>query len=268
MNSSEENPNNSYPKKKRSHLITWLGLGFKLLKSVKIIKVALAGAAFSGWTLLYSWQFAIILIAVVVFHEYGHLRAMRRFGIPTKGMYLIPFIGGVAVGDRAKTQWQDVYISMMGPMFGLLMTAVFYILYLITHNHFIGLIASFSALINVFNLLPIYPLDGGRVVKALVFSGKNKWIYLLLLLFSAACFALSVVTGIVLLSFFIVIGVIDLIASWREFSSEEKTPLTPYGIAFSLVWYVGSIVVFLALIYLIAASGLPGSEIATKVLES
>lgn len=253
---------------KRGHLISWMGLVVKLFKSVKVIKVTLAGAAFSGWSLIYSWEFAAILIAVIVFHEYGHLRAMRRYRIPTKGMYLIPFFGGVAVGDRAKTQWQDVYISMMGPIYGLVMTIVFYVIYLVSENHFAGLIASLSALINVFNLLPIYPLDGGRVVKALVFSGRKYWGFLCLLIMSALCFALSVMSGLVLLSFFVVIGVVDLVASWRDFSRENKAPLQPYGIGVSLLWYLGTIGVFLAVIYGIAASGLPGAELATNVLES
>ncbi|OMH25785.1 site-2 protease family protein [Motiliproteus sp. MSK22-1] len=265
----EPSPNPARGRKSNSgHFVSWLGLGFKLFKSAKVLKVALAGAAFSGWSIIFSWEFALVLISVIVFHEYGHLRAMKKFNIPTKGMYLIPFFGGVAVGDKPKTQWQDVYISMMGPVYGLAMSIVFYLIYLFSGNHFAGLVASISALVNVINLLPVYPLDGGRVLKALVFSGRKYWGLVLLLATSAALFAVSAKYGLVLLSFFIVIGVIDLIASWRDFSREGKTPLNPYGIAFSLVWYLLTIAVFLVVIYSIAASGLPGSELATMFLES
>ena len=115
-------------RQKGQHLVVWLGLATKIFQSGKALKVVLAGVAVSGWTVLYSLPFALALTATLVFHEWGHLRAMRRFGIPTKGMYLIPFVGGIAVGEQAKTHWQDVYISMMGPVYVLGMTVACYLL--------------------------------------------------------------------------------------------------------------------------------------------
>ena len=253
---------------KGGHTVVWLGLAMKILQSGKALKVGLAGVAVSGWTILYSLPFALALTAVLVFHEYGHLRAMRRFGIRTKGMYLIPFVGGIAVGENARTHWQDVYIAMMGPVFGLLMTVAFYAVYLSTTNHFAGLVASVSALVNVFNLLPIHPLDGGRVVRALVFSGRSRWAFGALLVGSAACFALAVNLGLALLSFFIVIGVVDLLFGWREIASDRKARLDRYGILFSLIWYLGTVAVFIGIIVLIARDRLPGSEIAVHILQS
>jgi Zn-dependent protease len=193
---------------------------------------------------------------------------MRRFGIPTKGMYLIPFVGGIAVGEQARTHWEDVYIAMMGPVYGLAMTIACYVLYLATSSHLVGLVASVSALVNVFNLLPIHPLDGGRVVKALVFSGRNRWAFLALMAGAAAFLALSVTLGLALLTFFIVIGAIDLMASWRQIATDQKAPLNRYGILFSGAWYLLTIALFIAIIVLIARSHLPGSEIAVHILRS
>ena len=253
---------------KRGHAVVWLGLATKIFQSGKALKVVLAGVAVSGWTVLYSLPFALALTATLVFHEYGHLRAMRRFGIKTKGMYLIPFVGGIAVGENARTHWQDVYIAMMGPVFGLFMTVAFYLAYLATSNHLVGLVASVSALVNVFNLLPIHPLDGGRVVRALVFSGRNRWAFAALVVGSAACFALSVTLGLALLSFFIVIGAVDLMFGWRQIEADEKARLDRYGILFSLAWYLLTIVLFIVIIVLIARDHLPGSEIAVRILQS
>jgi len=261
-------PEPAAPKKPRGHWVSIVGLLFKLLKSAKVIKVALAGGAFAGWSLLYSWQFAFVLIGTIVFHEYGHLRAMRYAGMKTKGMYLIPFVGGVAIGERAKTQWQEVYISMMGPVFGLFMSVLFYLAYLLTENNFIGLTASISALINIFNLLPIYPLDGGHVLKAMVFSKKNRWAFIGLIAFSIASFMLFSQLGLYFLCFFIVLGVVDLAGSWHEFSTEQKISMDGYGIVISLVWYLLTVGLFLGIIALIAASALPGSEIAVMILQS
>ncbi|ACE85208.1 site-2 protease family protein [Cellvibrio japonicus] len=250
---------------------SWLSLGlvaFKLIKAVNVFKVALMASSVAVYSLMFTLEFALALIAVLVFHEYGHLRAMKKFGIPTKGMYLIPFVGGLAVGDHPKTRWQDVYISMMGPVFGLVMTLVFYLVYRVTDSHFAGLVASTSALINLFNLIPVHPLDGGRVVKSLVFSGRNYLALIALLGISALCFVVSWKMGFYFIVFFIVLGVIDIITGWRVGLAEDITPLSTYGIWFCVLWYLVVVALFLGMIVLIAQDGLPGSEIALKVLSS
>lgn len=256
------------PRRAGGHWAAWLGIATKLLQSGKVVKAALAGMAVSGWTVMFSLPFALTLVAVLVFHEWGHLRAMRRFGIPTKGMYLIPFVGGVAVGERPQTRWQEVYIAMMGPVYGLGMTLVCGLAYALTSSPFLGLVASVSALINVFNLLPIHPLDGGRVVKALVFSSRSRAAFWVLLLASAACFFIATGSGMYLLSFFVVIGLLDLLASWKQRAQDTKPRLDRYGILFSAAWYLGTIAVFVAVIRVIASHGLPGSELAVKILAS
>ncbi|HWV16265.1 MAG TPA: site-2 protease family protein [Cellvibrio sp.] len=252
---------------KRSALV-WLGIGIKLLKTAKVLKVALATATVATYSILFTFEFALALVGVLVFHELGHLLAMKKFGIPTKGMYLIPFVGGMAVGEKPRTQWQDVYISMMGPVYGLLMTAVFFVIYTITGSHFCGLVASTSAFLNLLNLFPVYPLDGGRVVKALVFSRRNYLALVLLLVISAACLVLTWKLGLVFLAFFIVLGVFDIVAGWSVPLAEDITPLKTYGIWFSLAWYLLVAVIFLGMILLIADAGVPGAEIATKILRS
>ena len=255
------------PQKKTS----WLSIGliaFKLLKAVQVFKVALLAASVAVYSVMFTVEFALALIGVLVFHEYGHLRAMKKCGLPTKGMYLIPFVGGLAVGDMPKSRWQDVYISMMGPVYGLLMTVAFYIVYLITESHFAGLVASTSALLNIFNLIPVHPLDGGRVVKSLVFSGRNYLALVALLAISAVCFVVAWKLGFYFITFFIVLGVIDIVAGWRLGLAEDIPPLNAYGIWFSLLWYLVVVAMFLGMILLIAQDGLPGSEIALKVLAS
>lgn len=245
-----------------------MAIGFKLFKSIQVLKVALLAASVGAYSLIFSVEFALALIAVLVFHEYGHLRAMKKFGIPTKGMYLIPFVAGLTIGDAPRTRWQDVYISMMGPVYGLIMSLAFYIFYLVTDNHFAGLVASISALVNIINLVPVHPLDGGRVIKSLVFSGRNYLAFIGLLVISSICLVLAWQMGFVFLIFFIVLGVLDIIASWRVSLAEDITPLNAYGIWFCLLWYLVVIGLFIGMIYLIAADGLPGSEIALKVLSS
>jgi Zn-dependent protease len=70
------------------------GLGLKLFKSAKVIKVLFAAGSLAAYSWLFSIEFAIALICCLVFHEYGHIKAMKYFGLKTKGIYLIPFVGG------------------------------------------------------------------------------------------------------------------------------------------------------------------------------
>jgi len=265
---SAPNTQTSQARKSSIHWVAIIGLILKLFKSAKAIKVALIGTAFAGWSVIFNWQFAIVLIVVIMFHEYGHVQAMKKFGIPTKGFYLIPFVGGVAIGDKAKSEWQELYISLMGPVYGLIMSLGFFLVYLIYNNNFIGLVASISALINLFNLFPIYPLDGGHAIKAMVFSGKKYWGIVCLLLGSAIGFAFSVKMGWVFISFFIVLGVIDLLFSWKELHAVEKEPMNRYGIIFSLVWYLSIVAIFLTIITIMANTNVPGTEIARVILRS
>jgi putative peptide zinc metalloprotease protein len=222
----------------------------------------------AAWTMLFGWQFALVLIAVFVFHEYGHVLAMQKCGMKTKGIYLIPFVGGMAVGEKAQSYWHEVYISMMGPVFGLLMSVVFYAVFLITGNHFVGLVASVSALLNLINLLPVYPLDGGHVVKSLVLSARRAWGFTLLIALSAASFAVAFSLGLSFLSFFIVIGALDLIASQRQLATHPQVPLDRNGIVYCTLWYFVVIAVFIAIIVLMANTNVPGTEIATAILQS
>ncbi|MBL4900638.1 MAG: site-2 protease family protein, partial [Colwellia sp.] len=75
-------------------------LGLKLFKSAKVIKVLFAAGSLAAYSWLFSPEFAIALILCLVFHEYGHIKAMKYFGLKTKGIYLIPFVGGLALSDE------------------------------------------------------------------------------------------------------------------------------------------------------------------------
>ena len=241
---------------------------FKLFKSAKVIKIALLAVTAGAYSIIFSWQFALVLIGVLVFHELGHVFAMKKSGLKTKGFYIIPFVGGMAVSERAKSNWQEVFISMMGPVFGLAMSIAFYIAFVVTQNHFIGLVATFSALINLFNLLPVYPLDGGHVIKAIVFSFKKYVGFVVLTAISALGFVLAFMTGWYLLCFFIAIGFLDLVFSWKRFSSLNIPPLDKYGMIFSLAWYFVTVAVFVGILVLMIKSGLPGTEVVSTILSS
>jgi len=105
----------------------------------------------------------------------------------------------------------------MGPVYGILTIVPFYILYLYTKDPLYTGIMSFIALINVFNLLPINPLDGGRIIKSIVFSLNSMLGVVFIFLGMIGAFYLAYVMNINVLYFIIVIGIIELIAEFRNF---------------------------------------------------
>ncbi|MEG3753648.1 site-2 protease family protein [Psychromonas arctica] len=239
--------------------LSLLGLGslaLKLFKSAKIIKVVLAGASIAAYSWFFSFQFALALIACLVFHEYGHIRAMKYFGMKTKGIYLIPFIGGLAVTDqKINTRWQDVVISIMGPTFGLIMSIGCLIVYWLTDSTFFAGLATFNALLNLFNLLPILPLDGGHILKSITFS-MNSLVGLLACVVTALVGVLvSYQLGLALLGFLLLIGSVEIVLEWRTRFNSHLLPLDRYGQVFSSVWYFLTVGALVAIIFYFAKSG-------------
>ena len=250
----------------------WLGLaalGFKLFKSAKVIKVVLAGASVAGYAWLFSIEFALMLIACLVVHEYGHVRAMQYFGIKTKGIYLIPFVGGLAVSDdKITTRWQDVVISLMGPAFGLITSVLSLVLYYATEMEIFAGVAVLSALLNLFNLLPILPLDGGHVLKSISFSMRS-WVGLSVCLLGVLFgLWLSYTFGLMLLVFFLFIGALEIVFEWRGRHTSHLMPLDKYGQGFSAVMYALVVAGHIAVMMHFADSENPILSLPMKILSS
>ncbi len=255
--------------KKALNLMGLGALAFKLLKSAKVIKAVLTGASVAGYAWLFSFEFALVLIACLVAHEYGHVKAMQYFGIKTKGIYLIPFVGGLAVSDdKINTRWQDVVISIMGPVFGLFMSLACWLLYAITDLELFAGAAVLSSLLNLFNLLPILPLDGGHVLKSISFSMRS-WIGL------SACMAgialgllVSYTFGLALLVFFLAVGALEIVFEWRQRHYSHLVPLDTYGQLFSAAWYFVVAAGHILVIISFADSENPVLSLPMKILGS
>ncbi|MBE0358616.1 metalloprotease [Pseudoalteromonas aliena] len=244
-------------------------LGFKLFKSAKVIKAVLAGASVAGYAWLFSIEFALMLIACLVVHEYGHVRAMKYFGIKTKGIYLIPFVGGLAVSDdKITTRWQDVVISLMGPAFGLITSVLGVVLYYATEMEIFAGVAVLSALLNLFNLLPILPLDGGHVLKSISFSMRS-WIGLSVCLLGVLFgLWLSYTFGLMLLVFFLFVGALEIIFEWRGRHYSHLMPLDKYGQIFSAVMYAVVVAGHIAVMMHFADSENPILSLPMTILSS
>ena len=138
--------------------------------SDQIKNAAITGAlTFASFFALFGAESAAMLMVLILIHEVGHAIAMRSIGIPVKGIYFVPFLGGVAVSaDRYKNEGEHGYVALMGPGFSIATTALFLALNAQGHDPFLHELALMSAFLNGFNLLPVLPLDGGHVAQSLL----------------------------------------------------------------------------------------------------
>jgi Zn-dependent protease len=129
--------------------------------------------------------FIIALFACVVLHEFGHIVAARRYGIRTPDVTLLP-IGGVASLERMPEKpSQEIVVALAGPAVNLVIA---FVLMFVLGAHFdlsqmaqleqaqtslVGRIAAANVMLFVFNLIPAFPMDGGRVLRALLTIGMG-----------------------------------------------------------------------------------------------
>lgn len=201
-------------------------IGALLLKVIKgggLIKSGLATASVGFYTLLFSWQMAVGLVLFLLIHEYGHMWAMKRCGMKTRGMYLIPGFGAIALaGEHWKSARDEAFIAIMGPLFGFFFLVPAIILYYLTGNPLFPTIAAFTAFINLLNLFPINPLDGGRIIKSILYSLKSSLGLLSVFLSLGIAVLISVKFGFFLLAYIALIGAYETLLSYGLLNSLWK----------------------------------------------
>src|SRR5579871_333859 len=119
--------------------------------------------------------FILALFAIVVLHEFGHAMMARRFGVQTRDITLLP-IGGVARLERMpKDPKQELAIAIAGPAVNVLLAVLFFCVVAMERQlpttgehagvgtHFLWYLVRINIVLAVFNLLPAFPMDGGRV---------------------------------------------------------------------------------------------------------
>ncbi len=250
-------------------LIGMAGLGLKLLKSAKVIKVLFAAGSLAAYSWLFSIEFAIALILCLVFHEYGHIKAMKYFGLKTKGIYLIPFVGGLALSDdKINTRWQDIVISIMGPFFGLILSIACLVGYWITDIEILAGLAVFNALLNLFNMLPVLPLDGGHVLKSIAFSINSRVGLVACVLGAALGVYISYHFGLALLGFLLAIGSIEIFFEYKRRHLSELLPLNRYAQIVSALWYIITLGGLSAIIWFVGQTGNGALSLPLKILGS
>ena len=185
-----------------------------LLPKVKFLTTsATMVVSIAAYALIWGWSFAVGFVLLLLLHELGHVFQLRREGIEASAPMFIPFLGAVvaakSMGDDAAA---EARVGLAGPILGTLATLVPLGIWLATGEEFWQALAYVGFFINLFNLLPVLPLDGGRAMAAL-----SPWVWLI---GYAALVGLTIAFFNPILLLIVVFGGLELWHRWKR----RKTP--------------------------------------------
>lgn len=186
-------------------------------------------------TLILFWVLGLIhfgaaelalLVGVIFFHEAGHLIAMHCFGYKDLRMIFIPLVGAAAIGKKTKAPgWQRATIALAGPLPGIILGSVLLSILFYSDSLMLGYLVAMLILINLFNLIPILPLDGGHFFTDIIFC-RTKLLETLFRFFAAGmCVLLGLILGSVFLGIVGFFLVSHAMISIRMHSLSRKTTI-------------------------------------------
>ncbi len=121
-----------------------------------------------AYTLIWGWRFAVGFVLLLLIHEMGHVFQLRREGIKATAPLFIPFLGAaVGMKQMPKDAAAEARVGLAGPILGSLGCLIPVGLYALTGNELFQALAFVGFFLNLINLLPVLPLDGGRAMAAL-----------------------------------------------------------------------------------------------------
>ncbi|HTU81681.1 MAG TPA: site-2 protease family protein [Candidatus Acidoferrales bacterium] len=185
---------------------------------------------------LFGWKLAVVLMFVLLAHELGHYFAFRAYGLPVRLPSFVPLFGAFTAGAPPEDLEHDAYIALAGPLTGLGLAAACYFVAGQTNDRFWYACADVSAFLNLFNMIPMPPFDGGRIVGAL---WPPLWF---------VGFALFVVFSVffhIPLLFVVIIGVLGLpsiLATIRGRVDPRAANMTLAARLRVSVWYLATLV--------------------------
>ncbi|RIK39923.1 MAG: peptidase M50 [Chloroflexi bacterium] len=147
---------------------------FAAVKSVPLFTTTFTAVVSIGaYALAFSWQFAVGLVVLLFIHEMGHVFVLRRYGVPATAPVFIPFMGAfIGMKELPRNAVMEAYVGLGGPVIGSIGAMAAWGLYMLDGHTIFLVLAYIGVLLNLFNLLPVLPLDGGRIVGAV-----SRWIW-------------------------------------------------------------------------------------------
>jgi Zn-dependent protease len=119
------------------------------------------------YALLFGWKFAAGFVFLIFVHEMGHVVAAKWLGLPVSAPLFIPFIGAaIIMKQNPRDAWTEALMAYGGPLAGCVGSWICWYLALEFDRPWMMAVAATSFLMNLFNMIPVPPLDGGRICAA------------------------------------------------------------------------------------------------------
>ncbi|HYD60463.1 MAG TPA: site-2 protease family protein [Noviherbaspirillum sp.] len=143
-----------------------------LFKFAKLGKLLTTGGSMLlsviAYSFVYGWRYAAGFVALLFVHELGHYAAARQKGLDVGAPAFIPFVGAwIAMKEMPKDVETEAYVGMAGPFVGTLAALACYYLARATGSSLLLALSYAGFFLNLFNLIPLSPLDGGRITAIL-----------------------------------------------------------------------------------------------------
>jgi Zn-dependent protease len=189
-----------------------------------------------AYSLIWGWKFAVGFVILLFVHEMGHVIQLRREGIEASAPLFIPFLGAVVWGRILEgNALAEARVGLAGPVLGSIGAAVCWAVGAGIDSDFWRALAFVGFFLNLFNLAPVTPLDGGRAVAAL-----SPWMWFLGL-FLVAVLAFTYPSPIIIL--ILLFGALDVHRRWKtRHEMGEYYKVSPRNRAIVAVVYIGLIV--------------------------
>ena len=186
--------------------LKFLGVVASVLKFKTLATMALSvGVYATQW----GWSFAAGFVVLIFIHELGHAIVLRREGIPAGAPVFIPFVGAfIAMQGRPRDAAVEARVAIGGPILGSLGAWAVLFAGVISHSPLLIALGHVGAMLNLFNLIPVSPLDGGRIAG--IFS-RRYWIVGYAIGIAALVVLRSPILFLVLL-----VGLWTMIQRWRH----------------------------------------------------
>ena len=236
-------------------ILAFLGLIFSKLSYIGLLALKFKGLWFTlvstGVTALiyaqlFGWAFGVGIVLLILVHESGHVVVARLMGLPVTLPVMIPFLGAfVSMKQQPRSVAQESIMAIGGPVLGSIAAGLCYLGYLSMPDSSTGqllrALAYFGFLINLFNLIPLTPLDGGRVTSLL-----SKWFNVAGLLIAAGLLLFEMQSGTTVSPVLFLVLIFGAFATWQRFRSTVLNPAY-YAVGAQTKVLVGSL--YLALLF-------------------
>jgi Zn-dependent protease len=190
----------------------------------------------AAYSLIWGWKFAVGFVILLFVHEMGHVIQLRREGIEASAPLFIPFFGAVVWGRILEgNALAEARVGLAGPVLGSIGAAVCWAIGAGIDSDFWRALAFIGFFLNLFNLAPVTPLDGGRAVAAL-----SPWMWFVGL-FLVAALAFAYPNPIIFL--ILLMGAFDVHRRWKSRHEQgDYYKVSPRNRALVAVVYLGLIV--------------------------